>query len=106
VPDELNVILGALQDEAGKWNDLAERLAPIASAANSLTLGPTAFFIGTADFLLHSAAYNEFQTRMADVLHEGVLEFSQLATSLNRAAAEYDRADSIVELDLEKIYRA
>ena len=104
MPDELNVILGALQDEADKWNDLAERLGPIASAANELTLGPTAFFIGTADFMLHSMAYNDFQSRMAKVLSEGVQEFSQLATSLKRAATEYDRADSLVALDLEKIF--
>jgi hypothetical protein len=55
--------------------------------------------------MLHSMAYNDFQSRMAKVLGEGAQEFSQLAASLKRAAAEYDRADSLVALDLEKIFK-
>ncbi|WP_444951064.1 hypothetical protein [Micromonospora ureilytica] len=103
---ELNVITDSLRDEGGKWLSLSDRVAAIKVAAEQLHLDPSAFFIGDANVLIHSLAYRDFHTFMVAVLNGAVTEFEQVGKALRHIADEYDRADEIVSLDLNKIYKA
>ncbi|MFG1654249.1 hypothetical protein ACGFIE_30375 [Micromonospora sp. NPDC049275] len=102
----LNVITDSLRDEGGKWLTLSDRVATVKVAAEQLHLDPSAFFIGDANVLIHSLAYNDFHAFMVAVLNGAVTEFEQVGTALRRIADEYDRADEVVSLDLNKIYKA
>ncbi|MEV4826140.1 hypothetical protein [Micromonospora sp. NPDC049274] len=102
----LNVITDSLRDEGGKWLTLSDRVAAIKVATEQLHLDPSAFFIGEANVLIHSLAYNDFHAFMVAVLDGAVTEFEQVGTALRRIADEYDRADEVVSLDLNKIYKA
>src|SRR5512139_2664978 len=105
--DEVQVITDAVLDEAKKWRDLSAKLAPIKSAVDGLTLSPSAFYIGDGfNFLAHSQSYDNFRHFMSTVLAGGVTEFDQLGGALDRIAKEYDKADAVVALDLNKIYTA
>lgn len=101
---EVTVVTDALLDEAAKWRDLSDQAAPIRGAAEGLSLGVTAFFIGDLNATVHQQAYDDFQAFMVTVLGGAVVEFDQVAGALTRIAKEYDKADAIVSLDLNKIY--
>ncbi len=103
---ELNVITDAVRDEAGKWLTLSDRVAAVKTAAEQLHLDASAFFIGDANTLIHSVAYRDFHTFIVGVLGGAVVEFEQIGDALRRIADEYDRADAVVSLDLNKIYSA
>ncbi|GIF98129.1 hypothetical protein [Catellatospora citrea] len=103
---EVTVVTDALVDEAAKWRDLADQVAPVRDAADGLDLGVTAFFIGDQNALVHSRAYDDFQDFMVTVLSGAAVEFDQLAGALVKIAKEYDKADAIVSLDLNQIYSA
>lgn len=103
---ELNVITDAVRDEGGKWLTLSDRIAAIKTAAEQLDLDASAFFIGDANTLIHSMAYRDFHAFMVEVLGGAVVEFEQVGEALRRIADEYDRADEIISLDLNKIYTA
>ncbi|MEU4555977.1 hypothetical protein [Micromonospora violae] len=105
MPD-IEVLTDALRDEAGRWRRLAADMGDVERAASHLDLAPTAFFIGDANTALHSFAYDSFQSFMFDVIAGAVVEFRQIAEALDRVANAYDRADAVVELDLNAIYRA
>lgn len=105
--DEVGVITDAVVDEAGKWRGLSDSMEPIKTAADGLDLSMSAFFIGpNLDMAVYSNSYNNFQTFMVTVLGGGVTEFDQLGGALDKIAKEYDKADEIVSLDLNKIYTA
>lgn len=103
---EVSVVTDALLDEAAKWRDLSDQVAPVRDAADGLDLGMTAFFIGDLNAGVHAQAYADFQAFMVTVLSGAVVEFDQVAGALTRIAKEYDRADAIVSLDLNSIYTA
>jgi hypothetical protein len=102
----VTVVTRALEDEAKKWRQLADRMEPIQQTVAGLDLSASAFFIGDANAGMHSAAYNGYQSFMETILGGAVTEFNQLARALDRIAAAYDRADKLVSLDLNKIYSA
>lgn len=105
--DEVQVITDAVLDEAKKWRDLSAKLSPIKGAVDGLHLSPSAFFIGDGfNFMVHSQSYDHFQQFMSTVIAGGVTEFDQLGGALDKIAKEYDKADAIVSLDLNKIYTA
>ncbi|PZG02434.1 hypothetical protein [Micromonospora deserti] len=104
--DELNVITDAVRDEGGKWLELSDRVAAVKTAAEQLHLDVSAFFIGDANALIHSMAYRDFHSFLVDILGGAVTEFEQIGGALRRIADEYDRADKIISLDLNKIYSA
>lgn len=104
--DELNVITDALRDERVKWLGLADDMAAIRDSAQQLNLDATAFFIGDANTLIHWKAYQDFQNFMVSVLGGASVEFEQIGEALRRIADEYDRADEIISLDLNSIYKA
>lgn len=104
---EVEVITDAVVDEAGKWRGLSDQMEPIKAAVDGLDLSLSAFFIGDGfNFVINSNAYNDFQSFMATVLSGAVTEFDQLGGALDKIAKEYDKADEIVSLDLNKIYTA
>ncbi|MDG9678935.1 hypothetical protein [Micromonospora sp. DH14] len=103
---DLNVITDSLRDEGGKWLTLSDRVAAVKVAAEQLHLDPSAFFIGDANVLIHSLAYNDFHNFMVAILSGAVTEFEQVGEALRRIADEYDRADEVISLDLNEIFRA
>ena len=104
--DELNVITDALRAEGSKWLNLSDSVAAVKGAAEHLTLDPSAFYIGDANVAVHSAAYRDFHTFIVTVLAGATVEFEQMGEALRQVADAYDRADEMVSLDLNVIYRA
>jgi hypothetical protein len=100
----VEVITEAVRAESRKWSHFAARMEPPRRAAADLFLEPSAFFIGNFNTGVHSAAYQRYQSFMVDILAGAVHEFDQLAAALGKIADEYDNADKIVELDLNRIY--
>ncbi|MBQ0992159.1 hypothetical protein PSH03_001351 [Micromonospora sp. PSH03] len=105
MPD-IEVLTEALRDEGVRWRRLSDRMADVRQAASQLELAPTAFFIGDANMAIHSTSYDSFHSFMLDVISGAVVEFEQIAGALDRVANAYDRADAVVDLDLNAIYRA
>ena len=102
----VGVITTALRTEANKWRDLSDQLAPVKSTVDNLGLDLSAFFIGDLSAGLHKAYYDDYLAFMSRILGQGVVEFEQVADALIKIADEYDRADEVTELDLNKIYSA
>ena len=103
---DLEVITDALRDEGKKWLAMSDSIAEVKTAAEQLHLEPSAFFIGDASVVLHAGAYRDFHTFMVRIFNGAVTEFDQIGAALRRIADEYDRADEVISLDLDKIYRA
>ncbi|MEU4593696.1 MULTISPECIES: hypothetical protein [Micromonospora] len=103
---DLEVITDALRDEGKKWLAMSDSIAEVKTAAEQLHLEPSAFFIGDASVVLHAGSYRDFHTFMVRILNGAVTEFDQIGAALRRIADEYDRADEVTSLDLDKIYRA
>ncbi|MBC9006780.1 MULTISPECIES: hypothetical protein [Micromonospora] len=103
---DLEVITDALRDEGKKWLAMSDSIAEVKTAAEQLHLEPSAFFIGDASVVLHAGSYRDFHTFMVRILNGAVTEFDQIGAALRRIADEYDRADEVISLDLDKIYRA
>ncbi|MFF0876501.1 MULTISPECIES: hypothetical protein [Micromonospora] len=103
---DLEVITDALRDEGKKWLAMSDSIAAVKTAAEQLHLEPSAFFIGDASVVLHAGSYRDFHTFMVRILNGAVTEFDQIGAALRRIADEYDRADEVISLDLDKIYRA
>ncbi|MFG2062707.1 hypothetical protein ACGFIK_14950 [Micromonospora sp. NPDC048871] len=101
---EVSVITEAVRDEGGKWLRLSDRAQLIKLAADQLHLDASAFFIGDANVVLHSAAYRDFHRFLVGVLGGAVTEFEQIGDALRRIADEYDDADAVISLDLNQIY--
>ena len=101
----ITAVTSAIRDEATKWRWLAIQIDVVHQAANSLTLGPAAFFVGDATTELHAYSYDELQRFMTRVLHEAASEFDQVAAALLTIADRYDEAEQVIDLDLDKIYR-
>jgi hypothetical protein len=103
---EVTVITAAVRDEAKKWRDLSDQLAPVKATTDGLVLSLSAFFIGDVNAGLHSEAYEGFRSFMSTVLAGGVTEFEQVGDALDKIADAYDAADDIAALDLNQIYSA
>ncbi|MEU0962639.1 hypothetical protein ACIBSS_30850 [Micromonospora aurantiaca] len=103
---DLEVITDALRDEGKKWLAMSDSIAEVKTAAEQLHLEPSTFFIGDASVVLHAGSYRDFHTFMVRILNGAVTEFDQIGAALRRIADEYDRADEVISLDLDKIYRA
>ena len=106
------VVTKAVRAEATKWRELADRVKPIHDAVLNKRLSPSAFFVGDPSTLMetmfegavHYYAYDKFVSFMDNLLGGAVAEFPQISQALIDTADTYDRADKIVELDLNKIY--
>ena len=85
---------------------LSDAWPPSRTRRSSCTWTPSAFFIGDANTLIHWKAYQDFHNFMVSVLNGAVIEFEQVGEALRHIADEYDRADEIISLDLNTIYKA
>jgi uncharacterized protein YukE len=103
---EVTVITESVRDEAKKWRRLADQMEPIKQAVQSLTLDPSAFFIGDANVFEHHNAYSGYRAFMERVVTGAAVEFEQIGRALDKIADAYDNADKVVALDLNKIYSA
>jgi hypothetical protein len=101
---EVGVITSALRNEGKKWRDLSDKAAPIKSTVDGLTLSWTAFYVGDANAQAHASVYAGYLSFMSTLLGGAVTEFEQLGNALDKIADEYDKADAVVELDLNKVY--
>jgi hypothetical protein len=101
---EVGVITSALRNEANKWRQLADLIAPITSSVEGLTLNVTAFYVGDLNAGVHAACYEAYRSFMAKILGEGQVEFEQVGDALATIADKYDEADHVAELNLNDIY--
>ncbi|MET8197984.1 hypothetical protein [Micromonospora taraxaci] len=104
--DELNVITDALRTEGGKWLQLSDSATAVKGAAEGLSLDASAFYIGDVNAGVHAAAYRDFHAFMVGILAGAATEFEQVGEALRRVADAYDRADEVISLDLNTIYKA
>jgi hypothetical protein len=104
VANEVGVVVEAVHDEAKKWKNLSDKMAPVKTATENLTLNPMAFFIGDLGAVPHSLRYNSYQQFMATIIGGAATEFEQFGEALDRIADEYDRTDKVGSIDLKAIY--
>jgi hypothetical protein len=110
------VVLAAVKAEVGRWDELAERVAPVHSSVQGAHLGLTAFFVAdpsamvglaNVDGKAHADAYNHFVTVMENLLAGAKTEFPQIAGAVTKIANAYEAAEKIVEIEhLNEIYKA
>ena len=103
---EVGVITSALRNEANKWHDLSDQIAPVKSSVDGLTLSVTAFYVGDLNAGVHAVYYEAYRSFMAKVLAQGQVEFEQVGDALAKIADKYDEADAVAELNLNDIYTA
>ncbi|GGU49746.1 hypothetical protein [Lentzea flava] len=110
------VVTSALRAEAGKWDELSYRMAPVHRAVEGLTLSPLAFTaldaVSLAGFSLGlptapeqlARSYEEVRAFIANLLLDAEEEFSEVGDTLIKIADTYDEAEDVIELDLDQTY--
>jgi hypothetical protein len=109
---DFRVVTSDLRKEAKLWRVKADKAEPIVQAVKETALAASAFFVGDLTTLgagivnaeLEAGQYEEFRAFMEGVLQGAVTEFNQIDVALRRIADEYDRTDSVNEIDLAKFY--
>jgi hypothetical protein len=110
---DFEVVSRKLREEAALWDRRADDTQPIVRAVQDAGLSPAAFFVGdlatlvpgTANALLQAHHYEEFRAFMERTLQGALTEFGQIGATLRKIADEYERTESVNEIDLDKIYR-
>lgn len=111
--DNFEVVSQKLRDEAKLWDRRADDTQPIVQAVRDAALSPPAFFVGDlttlvpgiANALLQAHQYEEFRAFMERMLQGALTEFGQIGVTLRKIADEYERTESVNEIDLDKFYR-
>ncbi len=104
------IIVEAVRREATKWQGMADEMVPVANAVDGLELGPLAFLVVSpslmpgAEMFALAASYNGMRSTTGDQLRAASVEFDEIAGALIKCAVDYEKADKICELDLDKIY--
>lgn len=106
------VVTDALRTEAKWWNTRADNMGKVVTAVQGTKLGVTAFFTGDPNTLALSAvtgipesqSYETFRGWVETTLRDAVEQFQDLAVVLGRIARDYDEAEKVVEIDLNKVY--
>ena len=109
---DFKVVTQKIRDEAKIWQQRVDDTTPIVSAVQGTWLASTAFFVGDLATLgvgminadAESRQYNEFREYIEKLLQGAAIEFGQIDATLRKIADEYDRTESINELDLDKTY--
>jgi hypothetical protein len=109
---DFRVVTSELRKEAKLWQEKADKAEPIVQAVKETYLTAPAFFVGDLTTLaagivnaeLEAGQYEDFRAFMEKVLQGAVTEFNQIDVVLRRIADEYDRTDSVNEIDLAKFY--
>jgi hypothetical protein len=104
----IRVVVSAVEAEARKWSELADRVEPIAASVRSLWLSSTAFASGVAvdaaTGVLDGHSYQVCHEQMTDIVTGAGTEFRQIGAALQKIAREYDRVDHQVAVDLNRIW--
>lgn len=110
--DSFQVVTQKLRDEAKIWQQRADDTQPIVQAVRDAYLSPLAFFVGDlatlgvgiANAELEAGQYEEFRAFMERMLQGAVTEFNQIDETLRKIADEYERTESLNEVDLDKTF--
>ncbi|SDC85530.1 hypothetical protein [Actinokineospora iranica] len=110
--DQYQVVTQKLREEAKVWQQHADDARPIVQAVAGAYLSPSAFFVGDLTTLgagianaeLEAGQYEEFRIFMATLLLGAIVEFDQIDMTLRTIADEYEKAEAVVELDLDKVF--
>lgn len=73
-------------------------------AVQETHLSAAAFFVGDLSAGFEAAQYEEFRAFMETTLRAAAVEFAQLDVALRDIADEYDRTESVHEIDLARFY--
>lgn len=106
------VVTDAIQTEAKWWNIRSDHMAEIVKAVQAARLDSSAFFTGDPLTLAMSAlsavpeshAYESFRDWIEVSLREAVEQFHDIAIVLQRIAHDYDQAEKVIDIDLNKAY--
>jgi len=91
-PDQYQVALKALRDDADKWDACATDLGAAKSTAENLDL-EALHFSYVADKLGVTASYQQFQNKMAGLLGQGQTMSANVATALRNSAQTYQQEE-------------
>lgn len=111
---DYRVVTAKLRDEAKRWEQWSDDTRPIVQAVQAAYLSPAAFFVGDLMTLgaglinadLEAGQYEEFRVFMEGMLQGAMTEFNQIGIVLRKIADEYDRIESVTELDIDQTYHA
>jgi len=60
--------------------------------------------VANLDGALHAYVYEGYRAYMESIIQGGTTEFAQISQALIKNATAYEKAESIIELDVNKIY--
>lgn len=91
-PDQYQVALDALRDDADKWEQCGADLGAAKATAEGLDL-EALHFSYVADKLGVTALYQQFQAKMVGLLGEGQTMSGNVATALRNSAQTYQQEE-------------
>lgn len=91
-PDQYQVALQALRNDADKWEQCSADLGAAKGTADSLNL-EALHFSYVADKLGVTALYQQFQAKMSGLLGEGHAMSANVATALRNSAQTYQQEE-------------
>lgn len=102
-PEQVQVAIQALYDEAGTWRASTGVMGTAAAAARGLSLGPLQMS-WAASITGLGETYAEIQNKIATLLVEGENNFERIGQSLRTAADGYERDEQDALHRLRGIY--
>jgi hypothetical protein len=109
---DYKVVTQDLRDEAKLWQEKADKAEPIVQAVRDTYLTAPAFFVGDlatlgagmANAAFEASQYEQFRAFIEKCVAGAVTEFNQIGGALRAIADEYDRTESVNEIELRKFY--
>ncbi|WP_434452099.1 hypothetical protein [Lentzea sp. E54] len=109
---DYKVVTQDLREEAKLWQEKADKAEPVVQAVRDAHLSAAAFFVGDLATLgagmvnaaFEAGQYEQFRAFIEKCVSGAVTEFNQIDGALRAIADEYDRTESVNEIDLGKIY--
>ena len=94
----------AIRAQGRRWKGFADRLTPVRTTVEGLSLDESAFFVGELTGGAYARAYADFWISMVGLLREAEIEFDLISTVLKGVADSYDEVDATTTRDLNKLY--
>ncbi|GLY48386.1 hypothetical protein [Lentzea sp. NBRC 102530] len=106
------IVTQDLREEAKLWQGKVDRAEPIVQAVRDTYLSAPAFFVGDlatlgagiANAVFEAGQYEEFRAYIEKCVSGAVTEFNQIDDVLRKIADEYDRTESVNEIELREFY--
>ncbi|SMD08422.1 hypothetical protein [Lentzea albidocapillata] len=106
------VVTQDLREEAKLWQEKADRAEPVVQAVRDTHLSAPAFFVGDLATLgagmvnaaFEASQYEQFRAFIEKCVTGAVTEFNQIDGVLRKIADEYDRTESVNEIELREFY--